>query len=235
MNLLETQKFIFFLLLIFCFASYKYDGKQKCIKGNKLHITYCFLMACVLQYVMFNISELYVGGFEDFKVDEDASEVTDFVHTMESFSLELGLIMILFNAFANRKHQVKLLNEILELEKETKRMKLRFENQERCYWNFKWSSIAMLVQVILHFSTMIFFYFQVVFPKQPVVVVAIIYYISITVTLNVLAIFLLMLIKMVEKMFKIINFNLEENVAEFNECDGKLGIYRSFKVRNQIN
>lgn len=230
MNLLETQKFILFLLLIFCFSAYKYDSKQERIKSKKLHIIYCCLMACFLQHVMFSISELYVSGFEDFKVDEDASEVTVFIHTMESFSLELGLIMILFNAFAKRKQQVRLLNEILKLEKQTKAMKLRFKNQELCYWKFKWYSNALLVGVLLHFSTLIFFYYRVVFPKQQLVVVALLYYISTTITLNVLAIFLLMLVKMIEKMFQIINCNLEERVAEFNECEAKLGKSKHFQV-----
>lgn len=157
--------------------------------------------------VLLQIPNWYISVFYTTTIKESAvksSPVSDMVHIVEIWILEFALLLAFSNGLLKRKCQVKLLNEILAIEKEA--FKLKIPMSLSCYdiiqKNNKLKAGVLTFYLIALSAKFWVNWGQIAYWS------ALAYYVFCSLLLSTLLIFLLVLVMVQEQLFKGINLNI---------------------------
>ena len=214
MKLLESQKILLGYLSFFGYLAFKYDGKR--YKSSTISIVYSVLKSIFMLSCFLYIGTLeYVSLASEF---DSGSQVTALINRMESWSMEVGLVLNIINVVLNQKTSVKLFNNIMDLEQEIYALKYQLKHKI-VYKRFQWMSICCFIATLLYYFLCLVSYSIFIYPDPVFIsneVFTIFTDMFFTLLSNLIIQFMVWLVEMHNFLFETIILNLQQLVIEMN-------------------
>lgn len=229
MTLLNCESLLLSFLKILSHVTFKYDSKS--FKTSNFLNAYCFCIAVLFQGFYCYVSTLnYMSMAAQF---DRGSETTQMIHFLVTCSLEMGLFPILVNAFLNQKNQVTLLNKLLKVEESINLLKYQFD-KIKCYRKFKVATNASMISVIVYFIVLIYIFLAYVIPAKFELLSTDtfiqLFHTTLAILFNLIALFMIFLVKIIIFLFKTINLNLEQEIEQFNSFKIEINFSEILKI-----
>lgn len=215
------------ILLCSCLINFNYNQKNNRVESKKVYICYTIIMCILLQIPYWYISVIYTGIIKDSAIKK--SPVSDMVNIVQVWILELALMLAFSNGLLKRKCQVKLLNEILDIEEKAIKLKIPLSSSfNKIYLKKNKLRAGVLIFFMLAIGAKSW-----VLWGRTVYLLTLVYYVFCANIISALLIFMIVLVMMQEQLFKGINLNIK-NFIEKDDFSNINELKELLRLHNQL-